>query len=156
MPPPFGPCSARPPTRADDAVDVAVATTGRLEPVLAWWSHRASAPLLDRWTGGVRALHEAIARSAPRTVAVDPAVLRNVNTVADLAPPRRGIGSLGSWLRQRSTSRSWPNSWTRGAPVIDVREPDEYTGGHVPGAVSIPLATVPEHLDDFRATMPFT
>ena len=37
-----------------------------------------------------------------------------------------------------------------GARLIDVREPDEYTGGHVPGAVSIPLATVPDHLDEFR------
>ncbi len=29
-----------------------------------------------------------------------------------------------------------------GAAVIDVREPDEYAEGHVPGAASIPLATV--------------
>jgi rhodanese-related sulfurtransferase len=33
------------------------------------------------------------------------------------------------------------------APVIDVREPDEYTAAHVPGAVLVPLATVPERLD---------
>ena len=39
-----------------------------------------------------------------------------------------------------------------GARLIDVREPDEYTAGHVPGAVSIPLATVPDHLDAFRGT----
>ena len=69
---------------ADDAVDVVVATTGRLEPMLAWWSHRASALLLDQWTVGVRALHDAIATLGARTVAVDPAVMRNVNTVADL------------------------------------------------------------------------
>jgi len=30
-----------------------------------------------------------------------------------------------------------------GATVVDVREPDEYAGGHVPGAVNIPLAQVP-------------
>ncbi len=29
-----------------------------------------------------------------------------------------------------------------GVRVVDVREPDEYAGGHVPGAVSVPLATV--------------
>ncbi len=34
--------------------------------------------------------------------------------------------------------------------VIDVREPDEYESGHVPGAISIPLGTVPDHLDAFR------
>jgi len=31
-----------------------------------------------------------------------------------------------------------------GTPVIDVREPDEYIEGHVPGAALIPLATVPD------------
>jgi rhodanese-related sulfurtransferase len=35
-----------------------------------------------------------------------------------------------------------------GAPVIDVREPDEYQVGHVPGATLIPLATVPDRLAD--------
>jgi len=38
-----------------------------------------------------------------------------------------------------------------GAPVIDVREPDEYTAGHVPGATLIPLATVPDRLADVPA-----
>ncbi len=36
-------------------------------------------------------------------------------------------------------------------PLIDVREPDEYTGAHVPGAVLVPLATVPEALDEVPA-----
>lgn len=35
-----------------------------------------------------------------------------------------------------------------GALVIDVREPDEYAGGHVPGAQLIPLAMVPDRLED--------
>ena len=33
-----------------------------------------------------------------------------------------------------------------GAPVVDVREPDEYAAGHVPGAVNIPLGQLPERL----------
>ncbi|MEO6653850.1 MAG: rhodanese-like domain-containing protein [Ilumatobacteraceae bacterium] len=37
-----------------------------------------------------------------------------------------------------------------GARVIDVREPDEYVEGHVPGVVLVPLATVPDHVDAFR------
>lgn len=36
-----------------------------------------------------------------------------------------------------------------GAPVIDVRQPDEYEDGHVPGAVLIPLAEVPDRVADF-------
>jgi rhodanese-related sulfurtransferase len=35
-----------------------------------------------------------------------------------------------------------------GAPLIDVREPDEYTTAHVPGAVLVPLAAVVERLED--------
>ena len=36
----------------------------------------------------------------------------------------------------------------QGAPVIDVRELDEYQQAHVPGATLIPLATVPDRLGD--------
>ncbi len=36
---------------------------------------------------------------------------------------------------------------SEGARLIDVREPDEYESGHVPGAISIPLGTIPDHLD---------
>lgn len=42
----------------------------------------------------------------------------------------------------------------RGGIVIDVREPDEYSEGHAPGAVSIPLATVPDSLETFRKPSP--
>ena len=38
-----------------------------------------------------------------------------------------------------------------GAPLIDVREVDEYQAGHVPGAVLIPLASVPSALDQLPA-----
>ncbi len=41
-----------------------------------------------------------------------------------------------------------------GARLIDVREPDEYTSGHVPGAISIPLATLPDHLDQLATDGP--
>ncbi|MFN8023326.1 MAG: rhodanese-like domain-containing protein [Acidimicrobiales bacterium] len=39
----------------------------------------------------------------------------------------------------------------RGDRVIDVRETDEYVGGHVPGAVHVALGTVPDHVDAFRS-----
>lgn len=35
--------------------------------------------------------------------------------------------------------------------VLDVREPDEFASGHVPGARNVPLATVREHVDELRA-----
>jgi rhodanese-related sulfurtransferase len=41
-----------------------------------------------------------------------------------------------------------------GATVIDVREPDEYDEAHVPGAVLVPLATVPDRLDEVPSEGP--
>jgi rhodanese-related sulfurtransferase len=35
-----------------------------------------------------------------------------------------------------------------GAPVIDVRQPDEYDEAHVPGATLIPLDEVPERAEE--------
>lgn len=35
--------------------------------------------------------------------------------------------------------------------MIDVREPDEYVDGHVPGATLIPLATVPDRVSEVPA-----
>lgn len=34
--------------------------------------------------------------------------------------------------------------------IIDVREPDEYHEGHVPGALLVPLGTVPENVSAFE------
>ena len=41
-----------------------------------------------------------------------------------------------------------------GRRLIDVREPHEYDEAHVPGAVLVPLATVPDELDAFRGEGP--
>lgn len=41
-----------------------------------------------------------------------------------------------------------------GARLVDVRETDEYTAGHVPGAVHVALGTVPDRLDAFSGAEP--
>ncbi|MFP3466894.1 rhodanese-like domain-containing protein [Leifsonia sp. SIMBA_070] len=38
--------------------------------------------------------------------------------------------------------------------VIDVREPDEYANGHVPGARNLPLATIRTHADELGEVGP--
>jgi rhodanese-related sulfurtransferase len=43
---------------------------------------------------------------------------------------------------------------TKGVTLIDVREPDEYEAGHVPGATLVPLTTVPERLDEVPSDGP--
>lgn len=40
---------------------------------------------------------------------------------------------------------------TKSCRLVDVREPDEYAAGHVPGAVSIPLGQVPARLAEIVA-----
>jgi rhodanese-related sulfurtransferase len=42
----------------------------------------------------------------------------------------------------------------QGVRVVDVREPDEYADGHVPGAILVPLQTVPDNVDAFRGDGP--
>ena len=37
-----------------------------------------------------------------------------------------------------------------GSLVIDVRETDEFAAGHVPTAISIPLSTVQDRVEEFR------
>ena len=36
-----------------------------------------------------------------------------------------------------------------GSLVVDVREPDEYVSGHIPGAILVPLSTVLENSSEF-------
>ena len=38
-----------------------------------------------------------------------------------------------------------------GSALFDVREPDEYDEARIPGAVLVPLGTVADSVDDFRA-----
>ena len=40
------------------------------------------------------------------------------------------------------------------AQLVDVREPDEYVRGHVPGAVLIPMAQLTARLDELDRTAP--
>ena len=40
----------------------------------------------------------------------------------------------------------------KGENVVDVRESDEYVGGHVPGALNVPLSTLTGRVDEFSDT----
>ena len=41
-----------------------------------------------------------------------------------------------------------------GAIVVDVREPGEYVGGHVPGATLVPMGQVPSRMSELPKDMP--
>ncbi|MFD5463872.1 rhodanese-like domain-containing protein [Kitasatospora sp. NPDC127059] len=42
---------------------------------------------------------------------------------------------------------TFASAWADGGLVLDVREPEEYQAGHVPGAVLVPLAKLPAWAD---------
>lgn len=69
-----------------EPVDVTVAVTDRLEPLLSRWSIAALPVLEQALADGERAVHRVLGagRLRVRHAAVDPAALRNVNTPADL------------------------------------------------------------------------
>ena len=52
------------------------------------------------------------------------------------------------------TQDEFVTAHTSGAPVVDVRSPEEYAAGHVPGAVNIPLEQVEARRAEFTADLP--
>ncbi|MBK8499254.1 MAG: rhodanese-like domain-containing protein [Flavobacteriales bacterium] len=40
---------------------------------------------------------------------------------------------------------------TKPHSIVDVRTPEEFAGGHVPGSINIPLNEVPERVEELRA-----
>jgi molybdopterin-guanine dinucleotide biosynthesis protein A len=70
---------------ADGAAAAAVAVTDRWQPSLTAWRTTARGDLERAWEQGVRALHELVAAVPHVEVAIDPTVLRNVNTRDELS-----------------------------------------------------------------------
>lgn len=71
---------------ADVEVDVVLATTDRDEPLCACWRPSALPELRRQFDQGERAVHRTLPSLNVSRVQVSPAVLRNVNSPADLPP----------------------------------------------------------------------
>lgn len=116
-----------------DGVDVALP---RGEPLHAAWRRSALPEVRAAIVRGDLAVRAVLDRLRVATVdGIDPRWLRNVNAPADLvqtgrmAEPNVPEIDIAELARRHAA----------GAMVIDVRNPDEYVEGHVPGAVLIPL-----------------
>lgn len=67
-----------------------------------------------------------------------------------------GMGSVGAMEISEIAVQDLATQVSGGDIVlVDVREPDEYALGHVPGAVLVPLGTVPDQVDAFSGSPTF-
>ncbi|MFJ9542488.1 rhodanese-like domain-containing protein [Streptomyces sp. NPDC101225] len=57
-------------------------------------------------------------------------------------------------MARETTQEAFAAAWADGALVIDVRQPDEYTAVHVPGARLMPLRTVPARCGELPTDRP--
>lgn len=120
------------------------------------WTHAAwrvqALPLLSAARAtGVSSLKRAAARVSIRDVhGIPEAAVADANTTADLpADPPSGLpepGSLPAMDVPEIDVTELASQRAAGAPLIDVREDDEYAGARVPGAHHIPLGQVADRL----------
>ena len=144
--------------RAITDADVAVAVTAaRPQWAHAVWHRRVAGVLGDVFGSGERSLAGATVGLRTELVTLaDPRSTQDADRPDDLpaGARRREPGPLPTLpsvdvpvidietLEQRMQG---------GAPVFDVRQPDEYADAHVPGVRLVPLAEVPDRTDEFPA-----
>ena len=52
------------------------------------------------------------------------------------------------------TETNYAELVAEGAKIIDVRSPDEFKGGHINGAINIPLGSLTQNLSKFKKDKP--
>ena len=106
------------------------------EPLHAAWRRSALPEVLAAIARGDLAVRAVLDRLRVVTVeGLDQRWLRNVNAPADLVQTGHMADSAVPEIDIAELARRH----AAGAPIIDVRNRDEYVEGHVPGAVLIPL-----------------
>lgn len=145
----------------DESVDVAVARSrhGR-QPLVAAWAVRLR-PILETAldAGASPSVHAVLAGLVVTEVEVEEDEVVNLNRPEDLAAflsAHPTIGTLPAAPPSRRSLMDVPEidvetltgELAAGRPLVDVREPDEYAKARVPGGILIPIATVPERIDE--------
>ncbi len=130
--------------RETDVVQVAVATAERLQPLCALWRPSVLPVIEAAFASGVRSVHGLldvvrVSRCRWRRRASATSTARPISRCAHYpAPVAYGEITVDELIVLGDTAR-----------VIDVRESDEWDESHIPWAVHVPLAAVPERLDQF-------
>lgn len=133
-----------------DAPGAAVAVpeaAGRLQPLHAAWRPSARPAIEAELAGGDGAVRHVLdALDALVVPGLDPSWFANVNSPADL----RHTGSMSDAPVPEIDVEELARRHAAGAYVLDVRQPDEYDAGHVPGAQLVPL----DQLEGRQAELP--
>jgi molybdenum cofactor guanylyltransferase len=139
---------------ASPAAGVAVPLVdGRLQTLHAAWRRRAAGEIEAALERGDRAVRDVLERVGMVTVeGLDATWFHNANRPEDLPPP--AVGHTGGMSQEPVPEIDVAELAARqeqGAFVLDVRQPEEYESGHVPGAVLIPLGDLPARQDEVPA-----
>jgi len=136
----------------DDVDAVVPVLEGHPQVVAAAWRRRALDAVGAAFERGCRAPRELLSRLRIRELAdLPPEALVDLDHPGDLRRYDRGDPGAGQERRVQVPEIDVTVLEQRlrdGAPLIDVRQPDEYEHAHVPGAVLIPLGDVPDRVHE--------
>lgn len=125
---------------------------GRHQWLHAAWARRTAGILADVFAAGERSVAGASLslRIAPLEQ-VAAAAVHDADRPEDLANRSSGAGtpSIGGVQVPEVDIPTLRHELDAGAPLFDVRQPDEYEQGHAPGARLVPLGEVPDRLGEF-------
>lgn len=133
---------------APDALCAVPVVHGRLQPLHAAWRRTALPSLSAAFAGGERSIRRVLNRIPTVSVTgIAPAVLVDVDDPVALAAARLVVDrqdgpdctTMSDGGQPEIDVRRLAEVQAGGAWVLDVRQPEEYQAGHVPGAHLIPL-----------------
>lgn len=146
------------PVRNDPTIAASVAVVAaedRAQRSLTCWRRPGVvATLRAAWDRGARGIGALLAAVPHAEVEVPADAVRNVNTPAERNEAERRARYREPVPIQEIDVDGLAERLAAGGRVVDVREPDEYAAGHVPGAIHVPLATVPDRVDAFLGDGP--
>ena len=129
---------------------------GRHQWLHAAWDRRVVRILADVFAAGERSVAgAALSLRIETTDRVGALAVHDADRPEDLPVRPSGAGSgartpsIGPVQVPEVDITSLRQRLDEGAPLFDVRQPDEYEEAHAPGARLVPLGEVPERLDEF-------
>lgn len=122
----------------------------------AVWNRRVAAILADVFAAGERSIVGAtLGLRVVRIADLGPGVTADIDRPEDLfAAQGGGLRTIDPVDIPEIDIATLADKLAEGAPVFDVREPDEYEEAHAPGVLLVPLGQVADRVDEFPTDTP--